>query len=125
MIAFLVATIVISAVLVSLTGQLRFVLSPLGVLPLWAVLRFQTPRDGMAVTTIRSTPGAVVLLWFSAATIVVTIIVTVIDIYLLGHPFYAPLEPYHAILFAPSFIVMFTGAFWASRIEKQSRDSST
>ena len=100
------------------TGQLRFALAPVAVVPIWLILHLQTPRDGRQVTTIRSTPGAVVLLWFMAATLISMALLFALDIYVIGHPFRAPLEPYHAALFAPPFIIMFTGAFWADRIAK-------
>lgn len=122
MLPLFVAAIFIGAFLVWQTGQLRFAAAPILVLPIWAMLRFQTPRDGMSVTTIRSTPGAVVLLWFMAATIVLFGLILAFDVYVLGHPFRAPLERYHALLFAPPFIVMFTGAFWADRQQKAARD---
>ena len=100
------------------TGQLQFALAPAAVIPIWLMLRLQTPRDGMRVTTIRSTPGAVVLLWFMAATLISMALLFALDLYVFGHPFRAPLEPYHAALFVPPFIIMFTGAFWADRIAK-------
>lgn len=103
------------------TGQLRFALAPVAVVPLWLMLRPQTPPDGMPVTTIRSTPGAVVLLWFMAATLISMALLLAFDVYVIGHPFRAPLEPYHAALFAPPLIIMFTGAFWADRIAKEKK----
>jgi hypothetical protein len=108
------------------SGQVLIAFAPVAVIPLWLMLRLQTPRDGMRVTTIRSTPGAVVLLWFMAATIISMAILFALDIYVLGHPFRAPLEPYHAGLFAPPFMIMFGGAYWADRIAKakESADST-
>jgi hypothetical protein len=106
------------------TGQLRFAAAPLGVLPLWAILRGLTPRDGMKTPTIRSTPGAVVMLWFSGAGILLAGALVAVDIYLIGHPFRAPLEPYHAILFTPPFILIFAGAYWADRIAKSKRNGT-
>lgn len=100
------------------TSQFQFALTPVAIIPIWLMLRQQTPRDGMRVTTIRSTPGAVVLLWFMAATLISMVLLFALDIYVFRHSFRAPLEPYHAALFAPPFIIMFTGAFWADRIAK-------
>jgi hypothetical protein len=101
------------------TGQLESALAPVAVIPLWLMLRLRTPRDGMQVTTIRSTPGAVVLLWFMAAALISMALFSALDIYVFGHQFRAPLEPYHAALFAPPFIIIFAGAFWAAdRIAK-------
>ena len=84
MLALLIATIGIAVAMVALTGELRFALSPVGVLPLWAVLHFRTPRNGMAVTTIRSTPGAVTMLWFCGATLVLMAALFAIDVYVFG-----------------------------------------
>lgn len=106
------------------TGQLRFALNPIVVVPIWLMLRLQTPREGMQVTTIRSTPGTVVLLWFMAATLISMALLLAFDVYIIGHPFHAPLEPYHAALFAPSFIIMFTGVFWADRISREKKAKS-
>ena len=117
---FLAAT-AITVLRVWQTGQFQLALAPVAVIPIWLMLRLQTPSDGMRVTTIRSTPGAVVLLWFMAATLISMALLVALDIYVFGHPFRAPLEPYHAALFAPPFIVMFTGAFWADRIAKRKK----
>ena len=117
---FLAAT-AIGVLRVWQTGQFQFALAPVAVIPVWLMLRVQTPRDGMRVTTIRSTPGAVVLLWFMAGTLISMALLFALDIYGFEHPFRAPLEPYHAALFAPPFIIMFTGAFWADRIAKSKK----
>ncbi len=100
------------------TGQFRFAFAPVAVIPIWLMLRLQTPRNGMEVKSIRSTPGAVILLWFMAATLLSMVLLIAIDIYVFKHPFRAPLEPYHAALFSPPFIIMFTGVYWADRIAK-------
>ena len=105
------------------TGQLKFALIPIAVIPFWMMLRRQTPRDGMRVSTIQSTPGAVVLLWFVAASLVSMAFLFALDIYVFGHPFRAPLKPYHAALFAPPFVIMLTGGFWADRIAKAQKIS--
>ena len=102
-------------------GNGPIALTPIAVIPIWLMFRLKTPRDGMRVTTIRSTPGVVVLLWFMAATLISMALLFALDIYVFGHPFRAPLEPYHAALFAPPFIIMFTGAFWADRIAKSKK----
>ena len=122
MLPLFIASVCIAAILVWQTGELRFSALPIGVIPLWLMLRLKTPPDGMAVTTIRSTPGAVVLLWFMAATLVVGAIAVAIDVYIIGHSFHTPLEPYHAILFAPPFVIMFTGAYFADRLQKSARE---
>lgn len=106
------------------TGQLGFTLMPLAVIPLWLMLRLQTPRDGMVVTTIRSTPGAIVMLWFALASLISMTVLFLIDIHVFGHPFRAPLEPYHALLFAPPFIILFTGAFLADRIQNKHKQTN-
>ena len=92
--------------------------------PSGMMLRLTTPREGMRVTTIRSTPGAVVMLWFAAATLILAAILCAIDIYVLHHRFRDPLELYHAALFAPPFIIMFTGAFLADRIAKAQKSKN-
>ena len=125
MLALLIATIGIAVVMVALTGELRFALSPIGVLPIWAVLHFRTPRNGMAVTTIRSTPGAVTMLWFCGATLVLIAALFAIDVYLLGHPFRAPLKLYHLFMFGPLFILLLVGAYFAERAAKAARNQSS
>ena len=125
MLALLIATIGIAVVMVALTGELRFALSPIGVLPIWAVLHFRTPRNGMAVTTIRSTPGAVTMLWFCGATLVLMAALFAIDVYLLGHPFRAPLKLYHLFMFGPLFILLLVGAYFAERAAKAARNQSS
>lgn len=118
MLPLFLAAMAIGALRVWQTGHFQFALAPVAVIPIWLMLHLQTPRDGMRVTTIRSTPGAVVLLWFMAATLISAVLLMALDIYAFGHPFRAPLEPYHAALYAPPFIIMFTGAIWADRIAK-------
>jgi hypothetical protein len=118
MVPLFLGAVAIGIVRVWQTGQLQFALIPIAVIPIWLMLRLHTPRDGMRVTTIRGTPGAVVLLWFMAATLISMALLFAVDIYVFGHPFRAPLEPYHGALFTPPFIIMFTGAFWADRIAK-------
>ncbi len=125
MVALLVATIAIAVVMVILTGELRFALSPIGVLPLWAVLHFRTPRGGMAVTTIRSTPGAVTMLSFCGATLLLMAALFAIDVHVLGHPFHAPLELYHLFMFGPLFILLLVGAFFADRASKAARNQDS
>ncbi|MEI8022057.1 MAG: hypothetical protein WCH39_27860 [Schlesneria sp.] len=107
------------------TGQLKFALTPIAVIPFWMMLRRHTPREGMRVSTIQSTPGAVVLLWFVAASMISMALLFVVDIYVFGHPFRAPLKPYHAALFAPPFVIMLTGGFWADRIAKSKKTSAS
>ena len=120
-----VLAICVGAFLVWQTGQLRFAVSPLGVLPIWLMLRFTTPPDGMSVTTIRSTPGAVTMLWCCGVALTLFAALLAIDIYVIGHPFRAPLEPYHFLLFSPPFVIMIGGGFVVDRIQKASsrRDS--
>lgn len=119
---FLAAT-AIGILRVWLTGQFQFAFAPVAVIPIWLMLRLQTPRSGMKVTSIRSTPGAVVLLWFMAATLISMVFLVAIDIYVFKHSFRSPLEPYHAALFAPPFIMMFTGAFRADRIARTKKST--
>ncbi|WP_099261847.1 hypothetical protein [Rhodopirellula bahusiensis] len=121
MLPLFVASVCIAAFLFWQTGKLRLFVAPCGVIALWLMLRFKTPPDGMTVTTIRSTPGAVVLLWFMAATLVVGAIVIGIDVYIIGHPFRAPLEPYHAFFYSPPFVIMFAGVYFADRLQRSSR----
>ena len=126
MVVLLIATISISAIMVVLTGEFRFALSPIGVIPLWAMLHFRTPRDGMAVNTIlRSTPGAVTMLCFCGATLVLMAILFAIDVYMLGHPFHAPLELYHLFMFGPLFTLLLVGAYFAERAAKASHNQSS
>ena len=101
------------------SGQLRFTLLPVVVIPICLMLRLQTPRDGMPASTVRSTPGAIVMLWFAIAALSSMTILLVIDSYIFEHPFRTRLKLYHALLFAPPFIIMFVGAFFADRIQKQ------
>ena len=119
MLPLFIVVIFVAAFLARQSGQLRFVGAPLGVLSLWAMLRFTTPRDGMAVKTIRSTPGLVVLLWCSATGIVLFGLLVAIDVYLLDYPFHAPLEPYHALLLAPPFMVFLLGPIVVDRVQKR------
>jgi len=125
MVVFLIATIGISAIMVVLTGEFRYALSPIGVIPLWAMLHFRTPRDGTAVNTIRSTPGAVTMLCFCGATLVLMAILFAIDVYMLGHPFHAPLELYHLFMFGPLFILLLVGAYFAERAAKATRNQDS
>lgn len=101
-----------------LTGQFSPVLMPVVFLPAWLWLRFSTPRAGIEIPTIRSTPGAIILLWFMAGTLISMVALFAIDVSIFGRSLRAPLEPYQAILYLPPFIIMFTGAFWADRIAK-------
>lgn len=100
------------------TGQWPFALAPIAVIPLWLALRLQTPRDGMPVKTIRSTPGAVVMLWFAAAALISMAILYAIDLYILHHSLRGPLELHHAALYALPFLIILTGAYWADRIKR-------
>lgn len=118
---FFLVAICIGAFLVWQTGQLRFAVSPLGVLPLWLMLRFRTPSEGIPVTTIRSTPGAVVMLWCCGVALVSFAALLLVDIYLFRHPFRAPLKPYHFLLFSPPFVIMIGGGFVVERIQKAIR----
>lgn len=126
--AYLLPTFVASICIVPFTiwqtGQLRFAASPLGVLSFWVMLRILTPREGAAAPTIRSTPGAVVMLWFFAAAILLSAVLLTVDFYLFDHPFSAPLEAYHALLFAPPVILAFVGVFCAERTAKSSSDGA-
>lgn len=106
------------------SGQLRYALLPAVVMPIWLMLRLQTPRDGRLTSTVRSTPGAIVMLGFAFAAMLSMSILFIIDIYVIGHPFRSQLEPYHVLLFAPPFIIMFVGAFLAERVRKQHKLSA-
>ena len=121
MLVLLVLTLPISTVMVWTTGEIRFASLPMGVIPLWALLHFRTPPEGMPVKTIRSTPGAILMLWFAAATVIVALIMAMIDIWVFGKPLNGPLEAYHVLLFAPPFIILFTGAFLAGRIQQRAK----
>jgi hypothetical protein len=125
MVPLFLGAAVIGSVLVWQTGQLHFSLAPIAVVPLWMLLRLQTPRGGMRVATIRSTPGAVVMLWFVGAALISMAILFAIDVYIFRHPYRAPLEPYHAAILAPPFLIMFTGAYWADRIAKAQRSKDS
>ncbi len=121
MVPLFLGAVAIAIVRVWQTGQIRFAFIPLAVMPIWLMLRLQTPRDGIPATTIRSTPGAGVLLWFMAATLISMAILFAVDIYVFRHPFRAPLEPYHAALFLPPVIIMLIGALWSGRVAKTHR----
>ena len=114
---FIVA-IAVGVFLVWQTGQLRFAVSPICVLPLWIMLRLKTPREGLHVSTIRSTPGAVTMLWCCGAALALSGILVAIDIYWLGHAFRDPLEPYHALMFSPPFIVMILGPLVIEKLRR-------
>lgn len=101
------------------SGQLRYALFPAVVMPIWLMLRLQTPRDGRLASTVQSTPGTIVVLGFAFAAMLSMSILFIIDIYVFGHPFRSQLEPYHVLLFAPPFIIMFVAAFLADRVRKQ------
>ena len=121
MIPLLAGTILIGGVRVWQTGQLSFALTPLAALPIWIMLRRSTPPEGMQVATIRATPGAIVMLWFSATAVVVMAALLSIDRYVFGHPIHAPLQTYHAWFFAPPMVILFSGAIWADRLSKSRR----
>jgi hypothetical protein len=119
MIPAVIVAAAIGSVLVFMSGQLRFAITPLIVIALWLMLRLLTPPDGMTVTTICSTPGAIVLLWHLLAALISMIVLIVIDIHIFGHPFRAPLEPHHTLIFTPPLIIALTGVFFSERKRKQ------
>jgi hypothetical protein len=79
----------------------------------------------MAVTTIRSTPGAVTMLWFCGATLVLMAALFAIDVFVFGHPFHAPLELYHLFMFGPLFVLLLVGAYFADRASKAARNQGS
>lgn len=115
------AAIAIGLIRVFKTQQWQFALIPITVLPLWLMLRLTTPPEGMRVKTIRSTPGARLLLCLMAATLALLALAVTIDVYFLGQPLPAPLQAYHAVLFAPSALTLIVAAFWANRIQRSHR----
>ena len=118
MVLLFLATAAIAFFRVWQSGQLRFVLTPVAVLPLWLWLRTKTPREGMMVSTIGATPGAVVMLSFAAASLLSMAILAAIDIYVFDHPSQAPLKLYHVALFAPPFVLLFAGAYRGEQIKR-------
>ncbi|XZE37111.1 hypothetical protein SH501x_002713 [Pirellulaceae bacterium SH501] len=124
MLPLFLAVTAIGIVRVLQTGQLRFALLPLALIPLWLGLRLQTPRDGILTPTVRSTPGVIVLFWSSGAAISLMMLLLAIDVYVLGNPFPSPLNTYHWLLFSPPFIIMFVGAIFADRIMKRQKRAS-
>lgn len=115
MVAFLIGLIVVSAVRVWQTGQLRFCALPLTVVPMWVGLRFQMPRAGMESPTIASLRGLRAVLWFECTALLYFGAAVAIDRYVLGHSSDAPAEPYQVLLYAPAFVLMFAGAYWGDR----------
>ena len=121
MLPVMLAAVAVAAYCVWVAGHWHSIAAPLGVLLLWLAKRFRIPAQGVTVSTMRSTPGLFVLLGFMAATLLLAAAITAFDIYVLGHPFNAPLVPYHALLFSPPFIVMLTGGVIAGRIQQRAR----
>lgn len=121
MVPLLLGALAVGFVRVYQTGQLRYALTPIAVVPFWFMLRIRTPREGMRVSTIRSTPGAIVMICFGAASMTSFVLLSAIDVYVFHHSFRAPLELYHAALFAPPFVIMFTGACCAGFQERRRR----
>lgn len=119
------AAAVIGVIRVYQTGQLRFALLPIATIPIWLTIRWTTPREGMWASSARQVPTLFLMLAFSVAAIFAMAVVLLIDIQLLGHPFNAPLEPYHALLFSPPFVILFTGAFLADRSSRKRSQNST
>lgn len=103
------------------TQQWQFSFTPITILPLWLMLRLTTPPEGMQVKTIRSTPGAHLLLCCLTATLVMLALVVAIDVYFFGQPFPAPLQAYHAFLFAPPVLTLFISVLWVNRIQQIGR----
>lgn len=109
-----------------LSGESRFAIAPVSMLLIWLFLRLTTPRKGMPTPTIRSTPGTGMLLWYCGITLALTLVLTLVDVYVFHHPLHAPLQWYHALLFAPPLLIVFVGAYRVDRIKqahKQARDS--
>ena len=125
MFPLLVVSICVSASYVWQTEQLRYAVNPCGVLLLWAFLRLQTPRGGMAVTSIRSTPGASKLLWFGGAAIALTAALGAVDVFVFAHPLHAPLELYHLFMFGPIFLLLFAGLGFTDRDAEATRDQDS
>jgi hypothetical protein len=114
----LLAAIAIGLIRAFQTQQWQFVLIPITILPLWLMLRLTTPPEGMRVKTIRSTPGARLLLCLMTATLLMLALAVAIDVYFLGQPFPAPLQAYQAILFAPPLLTLVVAVFWMNRIQR-------
>ena len=102
----LIAAGLIGMLNVWVMGEQRYLAAPFAVFSLWAFLRLFTPRDGFAAPTIRSTPGAVILLSSCAVSLALAIAAICLDVYVFGHPIGAALKPHQAALFAPSFIAL-------------------
>ena len=115
---------VVGGVTAWFTGELRFATAPLGLLGVWAMLHFRTPREGRSYPTIHGTPGAPTLLWFCGATLLLTGALTAVDTYLLGHPINEPVELYHAALFLPPFVLLFVGAYYSDRKKDREQGES-
>lgn len=113
---FLAAT-VIGIIRAYQTQQWQFIFTPITILPLWIMLRLTTPKTGMRVKTIQSTPGAVLLLCFMMAVLIMLALAVAVDIYIFGNPLQAPLHAYHAILFAPPVLMLVVAVLWVNRIQ--------
>ncbi len=124
MLPFLLGTVLIGTFGIWQTGQLRFAGAPLVALGVWGWLRWTTPCHGMKQRTILASPGLVVMLVSGVAAIGHFAAALLVDVYFFEHPLHAPLEPYHAILFAPTFVLIIAGAYWGDWIERSKRDDN-
>ena len=122
LLALFLGALLIAILNVWLTGRFQFLFAPVVVaIPLWLILRMQTPREGLRALRLQSRPGLRVLIWFEFAALALAILLLVLDSYVFGHPITAPLKPYHAVLHAPPFIIMFIGVYLSGRIAKSNQ----
>lgn len=113
---------IISGVAIWLTGEYRYTRTPLGLLCVWGVLRVLTPSEGRSCSTVRETPGMLTLVCSCAVSLLLGAILMAVDICVFGKRLGDPLELYHAALYLPPFVLLFTGAYWS---ERQARKAAT
>lgn len=93
-------------------------LSPLGVVGLWLMLRLETPADGRPTLRITATPGAPQLLAWLGFMVMLCAAVTAFDMVVLGQGWHDSLKWYHVGLYLPLIIMIFAGVWM---IEKRHR----
>ncbi len=114
-------------VLATLIGILRAILEEkseliviaLPMLVFWFILRFSTKKSGEMARTLSSYMGRNLLLWWSLAAFVLTVVLLWIDVTYFGHPLHSPLEPYHFFLAIPPFVILFAGVYAAESFKQQ------
>ena len=110
MLPLFVASVVIGMCDVLLTDQARHLTAPLPVLILWGLLRIFTP--------------AIVLVSTCGMSLLLAMMAMMLDVCVFGQPYGAKLEPYHAVLFAPSIVTLVAGVALAEMQARARRDEA-